>query len=344
MANSFEKLKSTYEVLESFGMGRRGRVVARGERDIPNDAQEDEGLSYGKITKWASPDGVKYYPSENTVKKIPEGEYEIKYDSGRNSFYFKKFNTDYDQLILLPDSASEEIINEIDKFWSMEEAFRQYGYLWKRGMLLYGPPGSGKSCTVQIICKKLVYHGGVVVYASNSPDDIIAGLNFFRNIEPTRPLIIVLEDIEAMIERFGESELLSLLDGEFQVDNIVFIATTNYPEKLDRRIINRPSRFDMLKYVGMPQPTARKTYIETTLERANDSVDNIDEWVEKTQGFSIAHLKELIVFVRIFGVTLDEGIERVQKLIKSKPSSSSFNDEEIIESDGEQKLNDKYIL
>jgi hypothetical protein len=83
-------------------------------------------------------------------------------------------------------------------------------------------------------------------------------LQMLRAVEPERQVVGILEDVDALIERYGESEYLSLLDGEAQVDNVVYVATTNYPERLDARIVDRPSRFDTIRYIGMPSAGARR--------------------------------------------------------------------------------------
>ena len=62
-------------------------------------------------------------------------------------------------------------------------------------------------------------------------------LKVFREIEPNRSIIYIFEDIDSIIEHHGEDEILSVLDGEMQVNKVLNIATTNYPERLDRRIV-----------------------------------------------------------------------------------------------------------
>ena len=61
-----------------------------------------------------------------------------------------------------------------------------------------------------------------------------------------------------MTEYYAESEYLSLLDGENQIGNVVYVATTNYPEKLDKRFTDRPSRFDVVQKISMPNEDGKK--------------------------------------------------------------------------------------
>jgi SpoVK/Ycf46/Vps4 family AAA+-type ATPase len=68
--------------------------------------------------------------------------------------------------------------------------------------------------------------------------------------------------------------------------------TTNYPERLGARIVNRPSRFDERICVGMPSDAARKMYLKVAAPDLKD--DELDKWVKDTENFSIAHLRELV--------------------------------------------------
>jgi SpoVK/Ycf46/Vps4 family AAA+-type ATPase len=106
----------------------------------------------------------------------------------------------------------------------------------------------------------------------------------------------------------------ALLDGETQIDNVVNIATTNYPERLGARIVNRPSRFDERILVDMPNASAREKYLRhiTRHERMPD--DMLLDWVEKTSGFSIAHLRELVVAVFCLEQPFEEVLERLSKM------------------------------
>lgn len=224
-----------------------------------------------------------------------------------------------DNLLELPDDASTGIITEFERFWTLKAQFEKYGLLHKRGYLLHGPPGSGKTSTIAILIKRLVErHNGIVVLLG-SPDEAAHCLRMVRTIEPDRPLVAILEDIDALIERYGENEYLALLDGEAQVNRIVFVATTNYPERLDKRFVDRPSRFDTIRYIGMPSAAARRVYLEAKDPAIGE--DELEEWVRRTRGMSIAHLKEVIVAVRCFEQPLDDVIARLEKMHERKPTS-----------------------
>jgi SpoVK/Ycf46/Vps4 family AAA+-type ATPase len=272
--------------------------------------------------------GDAHFPCEEAVKELPAGQYTIEHSQDRGIFFSKK-EVNLDDLIVLPDSATDAVLSEIDEFWKREEIYRKYRYLWKRGVLLWGPPGSGKTTTVQLISQNIVKMGGISVYVSN-PKHAAFGLRLMRKVEPKRPIIVMLEDLDAIVHHH-EAELLSLLDGELQIDNVVFVATTNYPEKLDKRIVNRPSRFDLVKKVPMPTAEARKVYLLSrepsldvnTVEVDGTSIKEIDYWVSVTEGFSVAHLKEVVLGVKCFGKPVEEVVKRMRTMMTKLPNSNS---------------------
>lgn len=278
--------------------------------------------------KWQTRDNLIFTPATNFIehKNLPPAEYTVHYDD-YNRIIFSTHESPIDDLLYLPDSVSDEIITYVDEFWNSEERFRQYGYLWKRGILLYGPPGSGKTCTLQQVSKRLITLGGIVLFSDN-PTTLSDALQTLRKIEPKRPVIVMLEDVDTIIENYGEHRLLPLLNGEYQVDNVIFIATTNHPEVLGRRFTNRPSRFDLVKKIGMPSAEARKFYLEATVKKANDTIDNIEEWIESTEGYSVAHLKELLVSIKVFKTPFDEAIATLNDLISSVPSSDEDEEDQ----------------
>jgi len=288
--------------------------------EVGSDAS-DASKEHANAKMWAVA-GNNFSPCEKTVDILPAGQYTIE-NSPSQGIYFSKKEVNLDNLISLPDSASENVIASIEDFWSKETKFRDFGFLWKRGVLLWGPPGSGKTSTLQVLSKRITDIGGISIYISD-PYLGATGLELLRRIEPTRPIIVMLEDIDALTQTWGEAAILALLDGELQIDNVVFIATTNYPEKLDKRLINRPSRFDIVKLIGMPSNEARTTYLSKKNPRLDtpEHYDELKEWVSLTKDFSIAHLKELIILVEVFDTPLAAAVKRLRVMMNGNISSS----------------------
>ena len=111
-----------------------------------------------------------------------------------------------------------------------------------------------------------------------------------------------------------------LLDGENQVDRVINIATTNYPEKLDKRIVARPRRFDRVIKIDMPNEKIRKEYFKNKL---GINGEDLDYWTEASNGFSFASLSELVISVKCLGNSFEKSIERLKELSR-KHSSSEF--------------------
>ena len=284
--------------------------------------EDEDGTLKENARQWAVV-GDSFFPADPTVDRLVAGQYSIEYSNNRG-LYFAPKPVNLDDLLILPDSASEEIVNNIEHFWGRESTFRKLGFLWKRGVLLYGPAGSGKTSTLQLIIKNVIDRDGIAVFVKD-PRQTAAGLEMLRRIEPVRPVIVLIEDIDALQQMHGEADLLAMLDGDLQIDNVVFIATTNYPEKLDKRLVNRPSRFDIVRKIGMPTAEARAVYLHERNARIAGT-NELNEWVAATDKFSIAHLKELIVSVEALGQGFGETIERLRLMIDKQPDSK--DDEE----------------
>lgn len=268
---------------------------------------------------WALHGGINYFPCEKSVNELPS--YQYIFTDTENGIALTKKQINLDNLIRFPDSEFYDIMEEIQKFWNARDKFKEHGFLWKRGILLYGPPGSGKTSLIQIVANMVTERGGIAIYA-NAPKTVAQGLQLVRLIEPDRPIVVIMEDIDAMIRHYDESTILALLDGELQINNILFIATTNYPETLDRRIFIRPSRFDIVKKIGMPSAKSRKIYIKMEYPMIAD--DELVKWVKYTEEFSLAHLKEVIVSVTCLDMEFESVVERLKKMMICKPSSDEY--------------------
>lgn len=280
--------------------------------DIFSDDDEDFTRSY---TQWTSSDGRTFIPAARTRQKLTPGVYEVR-QSPNIGIYFNMIPTKVEGLLRFPDTNSDKVISEIMHFWESESVFRTYGLPYKRGILLWGPPGSGKSCTVQLIIADIIKRGGIVVRFTN-PHDFLDGMRTIRLIEPETPIVVIMEDIDSIIKEYHESEVLNILDGVNSVEKVVFLATTNYPEELGARIVNRPSRFDKRFKIGFPTAKGRKLYLEHIIGNGNvkDGRAKIKElkidirrWIQDTDEMSIAHLKELFVATIIMGDNYEDAI------------------------------------
>lgn len=283
-------------------------------------------------TQWLKRGTNIYLPTDNSVtqEKIDAGVYDIKHNPD-TGYYLLKKDLNLDALIELPSPEGMKVIEGIESFWQKEDKFKEYGYAFKRGVLLYGIPGGGKSSIINLLCKKLVEEKDGVIFTLNSQDDLRYYTNFmpeiYRMIEPKRPIICIIEDIDGLCQnKEVESALLNVLDGIEQLQNIVYLATTNYTEKLSERITNRPNRFDIRIEVKSPNAECRKLYLSKKLKEEDLKIIDLEDWVKKTEGMTMAHLGEIIKSVIILGEDFDATLERLGNM-KQTPQSRNYNQE-----------------
>ena len=301
-------------------MGKIAQAPEKGENAI---SKVDDFYKGNEM--WAT-SGDSYFPCSSTEKILDPGQYIINFSENKGIFFTKK-TINIDDFLVLPDSKAERVLASIDHFWSCEHKFREHDFLWKRGIMLYGPPGSGKTVLVQQLSQQIVDRGGISVYLTN-PSFTAEGLRVLRQIEKSRPVVVMIEDIDAITEQHGEASILALLDGELQIDNVVFVATTNYPERLDKRLINRPSRFDEIIEIELPSNDARREFILKKNPRLEHAPEELAIWVKGTVGLSVAHIREVIISVDCLGNDLEKTLKRIQKMngqkLGSDKSSGKF--------------------
>ncbi len=279
---------------------------------------------------WAQRDNL-FYGISRAHDAIPPGVYLATFVEGIGPC-LAQLTISTDELIALPDSQSAAILDDIRRFRSRGDRFRALGFLHKKGVLLWGPPGSGKTATIHQLCELIVgQEGGIAVYVDN-PGLASACLQMVRRIEPDRPILAIIEEIEQKVRAYDAAEYLALLDGELQVDNLTWCATTNYPENLDARFVDRPGRFSMIRYVGMPGEAARRAYVEHKLLRADTDagapyMELFDRLVAISDGLSIDHLRELIVLTQCDDVPIEDAATRVRAMRTQRPRSDRTPDQ-----------------
>jgi hypothetical protein len=265
--------------------------------------------------QWTTQDRKIFIPSGHSTQKLDPGMYEINH-SNSIGYYFSKIERGTEGLVRFKETSSDEVVKEIETFWEREHLFQKFNLSFKRGILLWGPAGSGKTCTVKMVIEDIIKRKGIVVKFLQ-PSYFITGMRILREIEHDTPCVVLMEDLDSILETYNESEVINILDGVDMVNKVVYLATTNYPEKLGARIVNRPSRFDKRIKIGKPSAESRRIYFEHLFSANGKELreeHNIDKWVDDTNDLSIAHLKELFVSMVILGKEYDETIKRLKAM------------------------------
>lgn len=265
-------------------------------------------------------DGDTYTPAQDlrVKKKIQPGVYTL---GKKNAIHKTELTSDE---LILPKGLTESIISEIDKFWTLEKDFKKYNLIHKRGLLLEGAPGTGKSSIITLLMQQVIEKKGVVFIATVGYD-LLGILNYlqstFRKIEPETPIVLVIEDLDKLSSQDEQNFLLNFLDGKMSINHILTIMTANNSTVLPQALL-RPSRIDKRFIIKAPSADIRKLYFE----RKNIDAFKIDDLVIQTEGLTFAELKEVIVSNVIFNNNLEDTIKILKHKIINKDYTINDND------------------
>ncbi len=199
-----------------------------------------------------------------------------------------------DEMILVP-ALRERVVTEILPFFTapIAELYRTLNVPHRRGVLLHGPPGNGKTSLIRLIGARLPQVGAMLLRpdATFDSDDLQLVIDRWKK---TAPAMLVIEDLNWLLKQVNVSTFLNLIDGleTSTTGGLLLIATTNYPEQLDWAINNRPGRFDVVIEMPCPDDAIRRQFFERKLPAAG--ADALNSAVAKTDGLSFSHLQEIL--------------------------------------------------
>lgn len=287
-------------------------------------------MSLSKTYLVAVQNGNEFYASSKetqVVKTLDPGAYKFQYNFESKQKTFIKFEPKCDNIIDLPSPEYQRIVKEMEAFLSssIRSKFDDLGFLYKRSALLEGLPGTGKSIIVNRIMQNVIDKDGICLFIED-PRVINMAYEVLNDLNPKTTVLTILEELDGMIEEYGDQSLLSVLDGEIQKANVMYLATTNYLDRIPARIL-RPGRFSSVITVNYPNAEARKVYFETKLLGKSA---NIVELVKKTDGLSVDELKEVVQSCYIFGYDLDSTVVRI-KNTRGNDAEESIGDDQFNE-------------
>lgn len=251
--------------------------------------REFKSLSADKIVPL--PPGV--YTHESSTSQLPERL--ATYELGRE-----------DEILEL-GNAFAEVKGYVRDFLAKKEVYEAVKTPYKLGILMYGPPGNGKSLLIRRLIEE--HQEAIVIYMdASAPVPSRLFLSKLDALTKDKLKIFIFEELTTNLNSRYISWLLSFLDGEASITNSINIALTNYPEALPENIVNRPSRFDKLVEFDNPKPAERKKIFHHFMGR-----EASEEEIKQTDGFSIAGIKELCMSVRINDLTFLEALDILKK-------------------------------
>jgi transitional endoplasmic reticulum ATPase len=192
---------------------------------------------------------------------------------------------------------------------SHPQVYRHLGINPPRGIILYGPPGSGKSHLARAVANEVdarfYYINGPDVIGTYTGETEANLRRMFNEAGHHAPSIIFIDELDAMAPKRGETgahadtrsvtQLLALMDGLKRVDSVIVIGTTNRIDAVDPAF-RRPGRFDREIFVGPPDVAGRREILEIhtrEMPLSDDAQGYLDEIARRTHGFLGADLMEL---------------------------------------------------
>ena len=234
------------------------------------------------------------------------------YSTGR-SFRSVK-SSSWDDLVL-DEPVLQLVKGDYESFFAREAWFRTLKLPFRRGYLLHGPPGNGKTSVIRAMLSRRGMRGLTLNFFSpNTDDDDLQKM--FERAADCAPSMIVLEDIDRAFPRDQASgtnskvslqQLLNCLDGIGTQDGVVVVATANEPTALEPAILRRPGRFD--RVVFFPNPTAdlRLQYLHKLNCRFAES--ELMAAIDLADGFSFAQMREVYILAGQKAFTRQTDIE-----------------------------------
>lgn len=224
------------------------------------------------------------------------------------------------------------------------ELFAAWGVTPHKGVLLYGPPGCGKTLFAKVVADV----AGVAFYTVNGPEILGGGpgraearlRQLFQRAQENRPAIIFFdeldaiatsrESVEATIQGPVVQQLLTLMDGKEPTDGVVVMAATNRPAVLDAALL-RPGRFDQLIYIPLPDAASRQSQWRLQLgdKPGGDTIDyqRLATSSEGLSGAEIRYVANAVAMQKLRVALVESGDAPKMETVEVLAALSAFTPE-----------------
>jgi hypothetical protein len=200
--------------------------------------------------------------------------------------------------VILPPDLLERIERQVVGVARHVSSLRLSGQHLKRGVLLHGPPGTGKTHTVRYLLGQLP-GVTVVVLTGAALDHIAAACSVARALQPA---MVVVEDVDLIAERRDSRggqhpllfQLLNEMDGLGEDADVTFLLTTNRADLLEPALSQRPGRVDHAAEIPLPDADARRRLLRLYQHDLVLDLASPAAVIAQTEGVTASFLKELL--------------------------------------------------
>jgi hypothetical protein len=216
---------------------------------------------------------------------------------GESSFEVRELPRVAREGIVLPSGVLERVERRTLTFAAEAERLRSAGRHVKRGLLLHGAPGTGKTLTAMYLANRMPERT-VLILTGSGLSAIGPACEMARRLTPA---MVVLEDVDLVALDRDEYlsnallfKLLNEMDGMQQDFDVIFLLTTNRPDRLEAALASRPGRVDMAVELPLPDADGRRKLFALYSEGLELRADNLGDLIKRTEGASPAFVRELL--------------------------------------------------
>lgn len=226
---------------------------------------------------------------------------------------FQKLPTIARDQIILPAGVLERVERHTIGFARQREKLRAAGRHLKRGLLLHGAPGTGKTLTAMYLASQMTDRTVLLLTGQGQGQNLIKqSCSMARILEPA---MVILEDVDLVAEERTREQacgpilfdLLNEMDGLADDADIIFLLTTNRPDIVEPALAARPGRIDQSVEIPLPDAACRMRLLERYAQGMPVRIARWDAYVARTQGTSGAFIRELMRKAALFAA--EEGEE-----------------------------------